>query len=183
MSRSKTFHLADRSCLKILESIRLFVTDVDGVLTDGGMYYGEAGQEMKRFHVWDGMGIKLLQAAGVVTGIITALNTKIVARRGADLKIPEIHQGISDKLKVIHLLAQKHQASLEEIAYMGDDLNDLAALEAIGFSACPANARPEVYESVHYVCRNMGGQGAVREVADLILMAKGIYPRAAISHI
>jgi len=136
------------------------------------MYYGESGQEMKRFNVWDGMGIKLLQAKGVLTGIVTALETKLVATRCADLKIPEVHQGAQDKLKVLEQLADKYGLSLKEIAYMGDDVNDLAALKAVGFSASPANGRPEVRRTVQYVCKAGGGEGAVREVADLILKAQ-----------
>lgn len=157
---------------KMLRGIRLFATDVDGVLTDGGMYYSESGQEMKKFNVWDGMGIKLLQAAGVLTAIVTALETKLVAKRGSDLKIPEIHQGVPDKLVVLNQLAQKHGLTLQEIAYMGDDINDLPALQSVGFSTTPANGRPEVRRSVHYICKANGGEGAVREVVDLILKAK-----------
>lgn len=166
--------LSRRSTTKVLKNLRLFATDVDGVLTDGGMYYGESGQEMKKFNVWDGMGIKLLQSAGVLTAIVTALETKLVARRGIDLKIPEIFQGVPDKLVVLQELAGKHGLSLQEIAYMGDDVNDLAALRSVGFSATPADGRPDVRRSVHYICKAKGGEGAVREVVDLILKAKGV---------
>jgi len=165
-----------RSNSQVLKGIRLFVTDVDGVLTDGGMYYSESGQEMKKFNVWDGMGIKLLQAAGVLTGIITALDTNLVAQRGIDLKIPEVHQGVQNKLDVLQRLADKHGLKFQEIAYMGDDINDLAALQSVGFSASPANGRPEIRQAVHHICKAKGGEGAVREIVDLILQAKGVMP-------
>lgn len=164
---------SSRSTPKVLKHLRLFATDVDGVLTDGGMYYSESGQEMKKFNVWDGMGIKLLQSAGVLTVIVTALETKLVAQRGIDLKIPEVRQGVQDKLAALQELAGKHGISLQEIAYIGDDINDMAALGSVGFSATPANGRPEVRRLVDYICKASGGEGAVREVVDLILKAKG----------
>ena len=167
---------SSRSITQVLKGIRLFATDVDGVLTDGGMYYSESGQQMKKFNVWDGMGIKLLQSAGVLTGIVTALDTTLVAQRGMELKIPEIHQGVRDKLNVLKKLASKHGLTLQEIAYMGDDVNDLAALQSVGFSATPANGRAEIRREVHHICKAKGGEGAVREVVDLILAAKGITP-------
>ena len=165
---------SSRALIKILKNIRLFATDVDGVLTDGGMYYSDSGQEMKKFNVWDGMGIKLLQSAGVVTAIITALETKLVIRRAEDLKIPEVHQGIREKQVVLRKLALKYGISLQETAYMGDDQNDMEALGSVGFSAIPANGRPQLRPLVHYICKAKGGEGAVREVIDLILKAKGL---------
>ena len=165
--------LSPQHLAQVLKNIRLFATDVDGVLTDGGMYYGESGQELKKFNVWDGMGIKLLQSAGVVTGIVTALETRLVAQRGADLKIPEVHQGVGDKQGLLQELAEKYGFGLQEIAYMGDDVNDLGAIRSVGFSAMPANGRPELSGAVHYICKAKGGDGAVREVVDLILECKG----------
>ena len=173
-------HSFRRPTTRVLKSIRLFATDVDGVLTDGGMYYSESGQEMKKFNVWDGMGIKMLQSAGVITCVVTALETKLVAQRGTDLKIPEVHQGVRDKLIVLQRLAGQHGLSLQEIAYIGDDINDLAALQSVGFSATPANGRPELRQTVHHVCTAKGGEGAVREVVDLILKAKGVKPKTVI---
>ncbi|NKB81651.1 MAG: HAD hydrolase family protein [Nitrospirales bacterium] len=150
----------------------MFATDVDGVLTDGGMYYSNDGGEFKKFYAHDGMGIKLLQQAGIITALITAEQTRLVARRGEKLAIPEIHQGVHNKLAVMQSLATQYKISLEEIAYMGDDLNDLDVLLAVGFSASPANAVSVVREAVHYVCQLRGGEGAVREVADLLLAAR-----------
>lgn len=154
-----------------LRRIRLFATDVDGVLTDAGMYYSETGDELKKFNTRDGMGIKLLQRAGLVTAIVTQERTKLVARRAEKLAIPELHQGVMDKLAVIQEMAVRHGVSLDQVAYMGDDVNDLAALKAVGFSAAPADGLSEVLAAVDYVCRNKGGEGAVREVVEMILSA------------
>src|SRR5207237_5083538 len=117
------------------------------------------------------MGIKLLQAAGVLTALITKEETKLVKRRGEKLAIPEVHQSAHDKLTVLGDLLRRHGLSMAETAYMGDDVNDLEVLQAVGFSAAPADAIPAVTRSVTYVCRKKGGEGAVREVADLILAA------------
>ena len=168
--------LPSQSRVHILKNLRLFATDVDGVLTDGGMYYGESGEEIKRFQTRDGMGIKLLQAEGIVTAIITMENTKLVSRRAEKLGIPEIHQGVRDKLAVIRELVEKYQLTLDQAAYMGDDVNDLQALRAVGFSGAPSDCVDPVRRVVHYLCRKKGGEGAVREVIDLILKARGAKP-------
>ena len=118
------------------------------------------------------MGIKLLQAAGCVTAFITREKTAIVERRGQKLAVPEVHQGVDDKLAVLTTLAQKYGFSFDQVAYIGDDVNDLDALRAVGFSAAPADAMPTVLKAVHYICVKKGGEGAVREVADLILAAQ-----------
>jgi YrbI family 3-deoxy-D-manno-octulosonate 8-phosphate phosphatase len=154
---------------KRLKRIRMLALDVDGVLTDGGMYYSETGDELKKFNTRDGMGIKMLQFAGIVTAFITREKTAIVRRRGGKLAVPEIHQGADDKLPVLIRLIKKYRLSLDEVAYMGDDVNDLDTLLAVGFSAAPADAMPSVLEAVDYVCKRRGGEGAVREVSDLIL--------------
>jgi len=159
-----------------LKKIRLFATDVDGVLTDAGMYYTESGDELKKFNTRDGMGIKLLQRAGLITALVTQEATKLVARRGDKLAIPEVHQGVMDKLPVLRAMAARHAVTLAEVAYMGDDINDLASLRAVGFSAAPADALPPIRKTVTYVCRAKGGEGAVREVAEMILEAQGRSP-------
>jgi len=155
-----------------LRRIRLFATDVDGVLTDGGMYYADSGQQMKRFNVWDGMGLALMRQAGLILGIITTEQTRLVAHRAKKLQIPEVHQGVWDKLGVLKELGKRHGISLQEMAFIGDDINDLEALQAVGLSASPADGRPEIRKSVHYVCHAKGGEGAVRELADMILAAQ-----------
>ena len=160
----------------LLKSIRLVATDVDGVLTDAGMYYTESGDELKKFNTRDGMGIKLLQKAGLITAIVTQERTKLVARRADKLAIPELHQGVMDKLSFLRELAHKYGLTLEEVAYIGDDVNDLEALQAAGFSAAPADALPPILKAVQYVCQKKGGEGAVREIADLILAAQAANP-------
>lgn len=161
-----------RSLQASLGKVRMLAMDVDGVLTDAGMYYSESGDELKKFHTRDGMGIKMLQAAGVVTAFITKEKTAIVERRGQRLAVPEVHQGIDDKLTDLTRLVRKHGLTLAQVAYIGDDVNDLEALRAVGFSAAPADAMPIVIQAVHYVCAKKGGEGAVRELADLILAAR-----------
>jgi len=162
---------------KLLSQIRLFATDVDGVLTDAGMYYSETGDEWKKFNTRDGMGIKLLQRAGIITAIVTQERTKLVARRAEKLAIPELHQGVMDKLTVIREMAARHGFSLKEVAYIGDDVNDLEALKAVGFSASPADGLPDILAAVDYVCRKKGGEGAVREIIEMILKAQQHRPR------
>ena len=162
-----------RSLHASLGKVRMLAMDVDGVLTDAGMYYSESGDELKKFHTRDGMGIKMLQAAGVITAFITKEKTAIVERRGQKLAVPEVHQGIDDKLTDLTRLVRKYGLTLAQVAYIGDDVNDLEVLQAVGFSAAPADAMPIVIEAVHYVCAKKGGEGAVREISDLILAARG----------
>jgi 3-deoxy-D-manno-octulosonate 8-phosphate phosphatase (KDO 8-P phosphatase) len=167
--KSKT---QEKSIRSLLQEIRLFATDVDGVLTDAGMYYSESGDEWKKFNTRDGMGIKLLQKAGLVTAIVTQERTRLVARRAEKLAIPELHQGVMDKLSVIRDMAARHGISLQQVAYIGDDVNDIEALQAVGFSAAPADGLPQVLKVVDYVCRQKGGEGAVRELAEMILLSR-----------
>ena len=164
--------LSKTSSFSRLKHIRLFATDVDGVLTDAGMYYSESGEELKKFNTRDGMGIKLLQKAGLITAFVTQERTKLVARRGEKLMIPEVHQGVMDKLSVVREMAERHGLSMDQVAYMGDDINDLSTLKAVGFSATPADGLPQVLAAVDYVCTKKGGEGAVREIVEMILQAQ-----------
>lgn len=168
MARKRRRHKSISS----LKRIRLFATDVDGVLTDAGMYYSESGDEMKKFNTRDGMGIKLLQRAGIITAIVTQERTKLVAWRGEKLTIPEVHQGVMDKLSLVRDMADRHGLSMEQVAYIGDDVNDVATLEAVGFSATPADGMPQAVAVVDYVCEKKGGEGAVREIIEMILEAQ-----------
>ncbi|MCG3775293.1 MAG: 3-deoxy-D-manno-octulosonate 8-phosphate phosphatase KdsC [Nitrospira sp.] len=158
----------------VLRRIRLFATDVDGVLTDAGMYYAESGDEWKKFNTRDGMGIKLLQRAGIITAIVTQERTKLVARRAEKLAIPELHQGVMDKLLLVSEMAVRHGLTLSQVAYIGDDINDLETLKAVGFSATPADGMPQVAAAVDYICQKKGGEGAVREIIEMILEAQGL---------
>jgi len=152
-----------------LSSIKMFLTDCDGCLTDGGMYYSESGDEFKKFNTKDGMGLANLMKTGIITGIITKENTDIVRRRGEKLKLDELHMGVVDKLAVARDLCTKYKLSMDEVAYVGDDLNDIELLQTVGFSASVNNAMPKAKNVVDYVTSRNGGDGAIREVADLIL--------------
>ncbi len=153
-------------------AVKMFLTDCDGCLTDGGMYYSEKGDELKKFHTRDGMGFALLKERGILTGIITGEKSDIVKRRARKLQIDEVHQGVKNKLETIERLAAKYHVSLEEIAYVGDDVNDREALEKVGFSCTVNNASEEMTEKVNYVSKRNGGEGAVREIIDRILTQK-----------
>lgn len=150
--------------------IKMLVMDVDGTLTDGHIYVGAEGEMMKAFHVQDGYGIAhILPRVGITPVIITGRSSKIVEKRAAELKITHLHQGIGDKLAKLQQVAAELGAAAEEIAYIGDDVNDLDCIRWCGCTACPADAVPEVLEKVDYVCRREGGRGAVREFLNRIL--------------
>ena len=149
--------------------IKLFTMDVDGVLTDGGMYYTEKGEVMKKFNTRDGMGIELLRKNKIIPAIITTENSKIVIMRARKLKIGEVYVGVEDKIKVIEELIKKYNLDFNEIAYIGDDINDLPVLEKVGLSFAPNDAIPEIKQIVDYVTSKKGGDGAVREAVDFIL--------------
>ncbi|HEU5320293.1 MAG TPA: HAD hydrolase family protein [Methylomirabilota bacterium] len=161
-----------------LRKVRLLVLDVDGVLTDGGIYYTERGDEIKKFHVRDGQGLVRLRAAGVVTAIVSGRRSAGVARRARELGVREVHQGAADKLAVVRALLARHRLRPAQAAMIGDDVGDLAALGHVGLAAAVADAVPAVRRAVHYVTRRRGGEGAVRELCDLLLAADRPRPRA-----
>lgn len=151
-------------------TIKLLVMDVDGTLTDGRIYVGAQGEVMKAFDVRDGYAIAhILSVHGIVPVIITGRSSEIVAQRAKELRITELYQGVTDKLTKLQEVAAKHGAAPEEIAYIGDDLNDLPCIRYCGVAACPADAIPTVLEAVNYVCQHSGGRGAVREFIDRVL--------------
>lgn len=152
--------------------IRLMAFDIDGVMTDGGLHYTDEGRELKTFHVQDGLGLKLLQRAGLHLAIITGRNSGVVAARAADLGIPEVHQGVADKGQCMDALRQRLKLDWSECAFMGDDLIDLPPMQACGLALAPANARPLVKTHAHLVTEAEGGRGAVREAAEFVLMAQ-----------
>ena len=150
--------------------IKLFVMDVDGTLTDGHIYFGDNGEMFKAFHVRDGYAIAhIFPVYGIIPVIITGKSSEIVARRSKELKITEVYQGISDKLTKLKEIAEKYNVSPEEIAYIGDDVNDLECMEYCGLTACPSDALDEVLTKVNYICKREGGRGAVREFADYVI--------------
>jgi len=147
----------------------MLIMDVDGVLTDGGIYYGSAGEELKKFHVHDGYGALKLKRAGVRLGIITGRVSRMVERRASELGFDAVHQNLENKLEAYEAIRAKFGLRDEEIAYIGDDDPDIPVLERVGFSAAPANAMASVLRKVDYVCKATGGSGVMREVAELIL--------------
>jgi 3-deoxy-D-manno-octulosonate 8-phosphate phosphatase (KDO 8-P phosphatase) len=154
-------------------AIRLLLTDSDGVLTDNGVYYSSAGEEMKRFSIRDGMGVeRLRKIAAVDVGIITGEHSGPVQRRAEKLTITELHLGIKDKPAVLREILARHQLRPEQIAYIGDDTNDVEVMKLVGLAACPADATPFAKAVAHYICASRGGYGAFREVAELIITAR-----------
>ena len=150
--------------------IKLLLTDCDGVLTDGCVYYSERGEELKKFSLRDGMGVERLRTiCGIDSGIITRENSEIVRRRGEKLKMQHLYLGIRNKKEKVLQILEEHKLSVNEIAYIGDDTNDLEVLELAGFSACPSDAFEPIKKSVHYICQSAGGAGAFREFAELII--------------
>lgn len=150
-------------------SIKLLVMDVDGTLTDGRIYTGSQGEMMKAFNVKDGYGIAhILPSFGIEPVIITGRSSEIVRQRAEELKIDLLYQGVSDKLEQLKKLTEEKHIQKEEIAYIGDDLNDLDCIKYCGYTACPSDAIADVIDSVDYVCKHSGGQGAVREFIDYL---------------
>ena len=153
--------------------IKVLLTDVDGVLTDNGVYYSANGEELKRFSFRDGMGVeRLRKLASVETGIITREDSKPVAKRAEKLKIAEVHMGIQDKAATLKDIMERRKLSKEEIAYIGDDVNDKDIMEQVGLCACPSDAMGVVKDISHYICRTVGGHGAFREFAEVIIESK-----------
>lgn len=152
-------------------NIKIVLSDCDGVLTDGGLYYAADGTELRRFQVLDGMGFVRLQQAGYKTGIITGDKTDIVDYRAKKLKVDYFYKGNLDKLYVINQIAEKSCVDISQIAYIADDYFDIEALEAVGVSCAPASADDKVKAVVDCVTKKSGGEGCFREFAEMILNA------------
>jgi 3-deoxy-D-manno-octulosonate 8-phosphate phosphatase (KDO 8-P phosphatase) len=159
------------------QDIALLILDVDGVLTDGRLYYTEQGETLKTFNTLDGHGIKLLAKAQVKVALITGRESAMVARRAQELGIEQLHQGVHDKLAVADALLKQYSLAWPQVAVMGDDWPDLPLMTRAGLAAAPCNAHAEVKAHAHHLSALAGGQGAVRECCDVILMAKGIYSK------
>ncbi len=152
--------------------IKLLICDVDGVLTDGGIIYDSKGREQKRFHVHDGQGLKILQAVGIHVAIITSRQSDIVARRMQELAIPFVFQGQTNKIKAYEQICQQLSIGDEDVAYLGDDLPDLALIRRVGLGVAVANAVALVRDAADWVTDAKGGQGAARELVELLLQAQ-----------
>lgn len=154
-----------------LSKVKLLALDVDGVLTDGGLYYTENGEELKKFNVKDGLGLKLIIQAGITVAIITASAANATRHRAKKLGIPHVFVGVENKFSVLQQLCQELGFDLSQVAYIGDDLNDLPIMESVGCPITVADAMPENQEKAIYVTRMAGGRGAVREMCELLLRA------------
>jgi 3-deoxy-D-manno-octulosonate 8-phosphate phosphatase (KDO 8-P phosphatase) len=176
-------HVALDDALKRAKKLKLMIFDVDGIMTDGSLYYSERGEELKAFNIQDGYGIKLLKQCGVEVALITARRSRAVELRAADLGIAHLHQGAEDKRGAYAALLEQLGVAAGESGYMGDDLLDLPLITRCGFAATVAAAPEPVRKRCHYVARSDGGHGAVREVCEFILGAQGSLERAIRSHL
>lgn len=149
---------------------KLILTDIDGVWTDGGMYYDQTGNEWKKFNTIDSAGVIFCRILNIPIGIITGENTQIVANRASKLQITRLHQGIKDKLPIAQAICAELQISISEVAYIGDDLGDITLLKSVGFAAAPSNASDYIKNICHFVTTKKGGDGAFREFVEEILI-------------
>lgn len=168
-------NIDQHSLEKKAKNIRLLVLDVDGVLTDGKLYFSNSGEEMKSFHTLDGHGIKMLRSSGVEVGIITGRTSKLVEKRASDLGIHLLIQGREDKFTALGEMRENFPCELDEIAFLGDDYPDLTVMVKIGLPLAVANAHSEVTERAIARTTRSGGDGAVREACDFIMRAQGSY--------
>lgn len=174
MSQSPNF-LAAPELTSRAQRIKLLLLDVDGVLTDGRLYFSNQGDEYKAFSTLDGQGIKILQKSGVKVGIITGRSSHLVAKRASDLGIHILVQGREDKWDALQEILQEHPFALENIAFMGDDWPDLTVMCRVGLALTPANGHSSVVERAHWQSQARGGDGAVREACDLLMRAQNTF--------
>jgi len=161
------------SALSRARRVRMMVFDVDGVMTDGRLWYGPAGEQLKAFHVMDGHGLKMLASSGIETAILSGRSSRALGRRAADIGIRHVLSGIEDKRSGMQDLLRRARLDAAVVGYMGDDVVDLPAMRRCGFACAPATAHPLVRRHAHYVARREGGQGAVREVCEYLMRAQG----------
>ena len=154
---------------KIIKKIKIVLTDVDGVLTDGGMYYTKNGDSMKKFHTRDGMAVTLLRKKNIHTMIVTKEKNNIIKQWAKAMNIKKLYDGVYDKVKILDTICNKFEVLPSEVAYIGDDINDIELLQHVGFSATPNDGINEIKKFCNYVCEKNGGDAAFREFADLIL--------------
>lgn len=171
--RSKLLRHFSKELLKKASHIKAIFFDVDGVLTDGKIVYDDAGRELKAFHVRDGLIISYLKKAGIITGGITGRESAAVSKRFAELRIDFCHQGIVDKAMVFEKLVKHYKLKAREVVYIGDDLNDLPVFRLAGLAVCPADTLDYIKDCADWVTDARGGEGVLREVADLVLGAQG----------
>lgn len=151
-----------------IPEIKMLLTDCDGCLTDGGMYYSEFGDELKKFNTRDGMGFALLQQKGIVTGIITSEEVDLNRRRAKKLQLDILESGCKNKVETIKIICEERGIDIENVCYIGDDINDVEAISAVGYGCCPADAMMEAKAVAKYITSAKGGSGVIREICDLI---------------
>lgn len=151
-----------------IPEIKMFLSDCDGCLTDGSMYYSEHGDELKKFNARDGMGFALLRQKGIITGIITSENVDLNRRRAEKLKLDILEAGCKDKVAAVKRICKEYSIDLSNVCYIGDDINDLEVIMMVGFGCCPTDAMPEVKEAAKYITNAKGGEGVIREVVELL---------------
>lgn len=161
-----------RDLVKKCKKIKIVLTDVDCVLTDGGMYYTEKGDIMKKFYTRDGMGVTLLRKNKISTIVITKEKTKFVKFWSKNMKVKKLYDGVQKKEELVNKICKKFNVKTEELAYIGDDVNDIKLLKKVGLSVTPANGITKVKKICDYVCTSKGGDGVFRELVDLILKNK-----------
>ena len=154
------------------KKIKLLLTDVDGVLTDGGRYYSKEGEVLKKFHVRDGMGVNILLRNNIKTIILTKEKSMITKKWAKDMNISQVYSGFTKKERALTQICKKYKVSLKEIAFIGDDVNDLEVLKKVAFSAVPNDAVIQAKKIADYTCKSSGGKGCFREISDLILLSK-----------
>jgi 3-deoxy-D-manno-octulosonate 8-phosphate phosphatase (KDO 8-P phosphatase) len=162
-----------------LKKIKLLILDVDGVMTDGRIIMDDEGRETKSFNVRDGHGLKILQRYGIKVALLTGRQSKVVEYRAEDLDIKEVYQKVYNKKEVFEKILKKHKLSADDTAFIGDDIIDIPVLRRVGFSAAVADAADVVKKSVDYITKNRGGNGAVREICEMILQAQGKWTEVA----
>lgn len=167
--------LSDDAFRARAEKLRFLLMDADGILTDGRISVGPDGAEWKHFHARDGLGIKIAQKAGLGTGLISGRRSEAIERRARELRFDEIHQGVADKLRLFNTLLERRGLEAQEVAYVGDDLVDVQVMTLAGLAFAVPEAPDEVRRVAHYVTRVPGGHGAVREVIEVILKARGLW--------
>lgn len=158
-----------------MKQIKLIVLDVDGTMTDGKIYIDNSGNETKSFNVKDGLAIAQAIKHNVKVAIVTGRSSKIVDIRAKELGIEEVYQNAKDKVKVINSIVNKNLIGLTEVCFIGDDINDLPVMKIVGFSACPKNAAIEVCNQANFISQHYGGEGAVREIIEMIMKEQGLW--------
>ncbi len=169
----------DKEILDKLKKVKMLLLDVDGVMTDGGIIMDSEGRESKKFNVRDGHGLVMIQRHGIAVGILTGRTSAVVDHRARDLKITEVYQGALNKKEVFQKILEKNNLTPSDIAYMGDDIVDIPVLKIVGFAAAVADAHDLVKKTVHHITVHKGGEGAVREICEMLLMAQGRWPDVA----